>query len=203
MTRLLLLVALLAPSALAQAVVPHTLPFPADGPETHAVELSLGGAGGEALSVAVAAAPDWLRFDAPSVRTRAGEAEPVARLAFRVAPSAPVSEAASVELVVTDAAGRARARHVVRVVVAPPEVGLSAPRPNPSRGGAVVAWTQPAGAATLAVYDVLGRRVAVLADGEQVAGAHQRRLPALASGTYVVRLAVGAALRVERLTVAR
>ena len=201
MTRFLLLLALLAPSALAQTGAPHALPFPADAPETHAIELSLSGSEGEALSVAVAAAPDWLRFDAPSVRT--GEAEPVARLAFRVAPSAPVGEAVSVELLVTDAAGRERARHVVRVVVAAPAVELSAPRPNPSRSGAVVAWTQPAGAATLAVYDVLGRRVAVLADGEQVAGAHQRRLPALASGTYVVRLAVGDALRVEQLTVAR
>ena len=40
----------------------------------------------------------------------------------------------------------------------------------------------------VSVVDRLGREVAVLAEGELAAGAHERRLPRLASGTYVVRL---------------
>ncbi|HEX9952834.1 MAG TPA: T9SS type A sorting domain-containing protein [Rubricoccaceae bacterium] len=61
-----------------------------------------------------------------------------------------------------------------------------------------------AGPVLLAVYDVLGREVAVLARGEQAAGPHESRLEAgrLAPGVYVVRLEAGRATVVRRVTVA-
>ena len=86
------------------------------------------------------------------------------------------------------------------------ELSLSAPSPNPTRGSARVAFSlAEAGAARLSVVDALGREVAVLADGELSAGAHEAtfdtaRLPA---GVYVVRLAAGGQVLVQNATVTR
>ncbi len=68
--------------------------------------------------------------------------------------------------------------------------------PNPARGGAMLRYTvETAGAVDLAVYDMLGRRVAVLAQGPSAAGAFEVRWdgrdqsgrPA-ESGVYALRL---------------
>lgn len=78
--------------------------------------------------------------------------------------------------------------------------------PNPLSGRATVAF-ELASAAEVQVeaFDVLGRRVAVLADGPLGAGAHEAAFDAgaLPSGVYVVRLQAGEASRTVRLTVAR
>ena len=200
------LILLAAPATAAQDAV-HALPYPGRVPQTHALELTLGGAEGEALTVRVASAPGWLAFvldaDAPEPD---GATEPVGRLAFEVVPGAPVGETGRVEVAVVDERGGERARHVVRVRVSAPELALSAPWPNPSRGGAAVAFTlADAGAVRLSVLDALGREVAVLADGDLPAGGHERRLRAgaLAAGLYAVRLVTGTDDRVRRLTVVR
>ena len=200
-----LLTLLLVTPALAQGAAPYALPFPTGAPQTHAVELALGGAAlGEPLTARVGDAPRWLRFEAPeAVATLAGPEEVVARLAFEVAADAPVGEAATVELVVAGADGLERARHAFSVVVEAPAVALAAPVPNPSRGGAEVTFTSDGGALRLSVVDVLGREVAVLADGALAPGAHTARVPRLASGTYVVRLVAGEVAHAERLTVVR
>ncbi len=55
------------------------------------------------------------------------------------------------------------------------ELRLDAPFPNPARGVVRVAYSLPrAGTARLAAFDLLGRQVAVLAEGEQPAGARDR-----------------------------
>ncbi len=87
-------------------------------------------------------------------------------------------------------------------------VGLGAPYPNPAGSGAV---TVPFGLGErarvrLAVVDVLGREVAVLADGTWEAGDYAVRLDAgrLAPGAYAVRLTVsGAVVSARVLTVTR
>ena len=58
---------------------------------------------------------------------------------------------------------------------------------------------------TIAVYDLLGRRVAVLVDGEVAAGHHGVRFEAghLASGVYVYRMVAGAYVETRRLTLVR
>lgn len=57
----------------------------------------------------------------------------------------------------------------------------------------------------MAVFDVLGRRVATLVDGVVGAGAHTATWDAggAAPGVYVVRLVAGPAVRSARLVVAR
>ena len=85
--------------------------------------------------------------------------------------------------------------------------GLAVVGPNPSAGRTAVAlWlAAPADRAMVALYDVLGRRVAVLHDGPAAAGrldvaVDGDRLP---SGAYVVRASTGSASWTARVTVAR
>ena len=84
------------------------------------------------------------------------------------------------------------------------ETALLPTRPNPSRGEAVVAFSlAEAGAARVAVVDVLGREVAVLAQGTAEAGTHEATVQGLAPGTYLVVLETGGARTTSRLTVVR
>ena len=64
--------------------------------------------------------------------------------------------------------------------------------PNPAGARATVAYRLPApGRVRLAVYDLLGREVALLADGDLAVGAHEATLDArpLPAGAYFIRLA--------------
>lgn len=79
-------------------------------------------------------------------------------------------------------------------------------RPNPSRGTARVTFelgTLAEGEA--AVYDVLGRRVATLAQGAFAAGSHEIAIETAgwAPGVYTVRVRAGEAVATQRLTVVR
>ena len=83
-------------------------------------------------------------------------------------------------------------------------LGLPFPNPAPSASTVVVRLDAPA-EVEVAVYDALGRRVAVAASGAFAAGDHPVRVDAsaLAPGVYVVRLATDGAVRSQRLVVAR
>src|SRR5690606_36928455 len=77
--------------------------------------------------------------------------------------------------------------------------------PNPfARQTAISYEVAAASDVRLAVYDVLGREVAVLVDARQEAGAHRATFDAsgLAAGTYVYRLVVGNDVQTGRLTLA-
>ena len=83
---------------------------------------------------------------------------------------------------------------------------LEGAAPNPTAGATRIAFTlAQAGPTRLAVYDLLGREVAVLADGQLAEGRHEVRLDAgaLASGTYVYRLQAGTEALTGRMTVTR
>ena len=78
--------------------------------------------------------------------------------------------------------------------------------PNPTRGQATLRYTLTETAdVRLAVYDALGREVAVLAEGREEAGAHAAVLDtrALPAGVYVYRLSANGATAAGRLTVAK
>ena len=87
-----------------------------------------------------------------------------------------------------------------------PDAGLSLAIPNPVRGAATVAYgVTTAGSARVAVYDLLGREVAVLVDGPMSAGEQTAALDAsaLAAGAYVVRLETEAGALSRTVTVVR
>jgi hypothetical protein len=78
--------------------------------------------------------------------------------------------------------------------------------PNPFRGAAEVTLTlAEASDATVGVYDVLGRQVALLHEGALRAGAHTFRLDGggLPAGVYVVRVEGGGTLAARTVTLLR
>lgn len=87
----------------------------------------------------------------------------------------------------------------------PDKVKLTA-YPNPFRNLAIVEYALPKPKnVRLAMYDVLGRRVAVLENGRKDAGRHRVTLRSdrLSSGVYFGRLRAGTQTRTQKITVAR
>ena len=88
-----------------------------------------------------------------------------------------------------------------------PEVDLSVvTAPNPLSGSGTVSFGLAAGGpVTVALYDALGRQVALLADAPYGPGRHAVAVPAstLPAGVYVVRVAAEGEARTARLTVVR
>ncbi|HEX8385597.1 MAG TPA: DUF4397 domain-containing protein, partial [Rubricoccaceae bacterium] len=93
-------------------------------------------------------------------------------------------------LTATDSTGTVDGGVIVTGAEDAPTAGLSLAVASPTRAGAAVRYAVPTdGPVRLVVVDVLGREVAVLADGERAAGAHTARLNgAHAPGADVVRL---------------
>ncbi len=89
--------------------------------------------------------------------------------------------------------------------VIPDEVTLTS-YPNPFRKQATVEYTLPEQTdVRVALYDVLGRRVATLEEGNKQAGRHQIQLKGsdLSSGVYFGRLEAGGETRTQKITVVR
>jgi hypothetical protein len=89
---------------------------------------------------------------------------------------------------------------------APEQLALHAPFPNPSRNETTVRYELPASTEVqIAVYDVLGRRVATPVEGRKNAGRSefQLRTQQLPSGTYILRLQAAEQTRTQRLTVVK
>jgi len=85
-------------------------------------------------------------------------------------------------------------------------LSLSTARPNPAGFTSTVVLTLPAPAAVrLAVYDVIGREVAVVTDATLAEGSHTATVDVsgLTPGVYVLRLTGEAGSAVTRLTVSR
>jgi hypothetical protein len=86
----------------------------------------------------------------------------------------------------------------------PEELALRAPFPNPFQDQATVRYELPrATDVQVAVYDLLGRRVATPVDGQKTAGRAQFQLRTqdLPSGTYFLRLQAAEQTRTQRLTI--
>ncbi|MEN9839790.1 MAG: hypothetical protein RL177_1269, partial [Bacteroidota bacterium] len=84
----------------------------------------------------------------------------------------------------------------------PTELTLNQNHPNPFNPSTVVSFGLPeSGSVKLAVYDILGREVAVLADGTFAAGWHQVRFDAtgLATGMYLYRIQTGGTVITKRM----
>jgi hypothetical protein len=89
--------------------------------------------------------------------------------------------------------------------VIPDEVTLTS-YPNPVQKQATVEYTLPEQTdVRVALYDVLGRRVATLEEGSKQAGRHQIQLEktGLSSGVYFGRLEAGSQTLTQKITVVR
>jgi subtilisin family serine protease len=129
---------------------------------------------------------------------------------LRVAPSTrivPRSKTTPLQLLV----GSAEYVEAKREAVLPAEVALLQNYPNPFSESTTIEFALPAqDNVRMTVYDVLGRRVAVLADGSHRAGSHRIQWQsgsgsqgALASGLYLVRLETSSATRMMKMMVVR
>ena len=91
----------------------------------------------------------------------------------------------------------------------PDQLALHAPFPNPSQNQATVRYEVPERLqdteVQIAVYDLLGRRVATPVDGQKNVGRAQVQLRTqdLPSGTYILRLQAADQTRTQRLTVVK
>lgn len=194
--RLLFCFFMLVPSpASAQPDVVHHVPFAAGGNTLALTVVNTAEEHATAATVTLADAPAWLAVTPDEVKfdsLAAGE-EALASFSFDVAPEAPVGEAAAVRFTITTADGQAVEKSVWLEVSAPAVFRVDGAYPNPARAQTTFAYELPRAAEVrLAVYDVLGRRVAEVVREEQGAGRHEVPWSAdgLASGLYVWRLAV-------------
>ena len=88
----------------------------------------------------------------------------------------------------------------------PKRVALRGAAPNPFRSSTEIVYALPERTdVTLAVYDLMGRRVATLASGSRGTGVHRARLgsTSLSSGAYVVRLQADGQQKIRRITVVK
>jgi hypothetical protein len=118
------------------------------------------------------------------------------------APFQPTQRTAEAD---TDADAEA-APSVEATVEAPMVFALGQSAPNPTTGLTEITFTLPAAYdVRLAVYDVLGREVAVVVAERREAGRHVARFDAdaLPSGIYVYRLDAGGQTATRRMTVTR
>ncbi|MCP4230041.1 MAG: T9SS type A sorting domain-containing protein [bacterium] len=84
----------------------------------------------------------------------------------------------------------------------PVTFSLSAAYPNPSSGMARVAFTVPETATLeLELYDVKGRKVDTLAEGEYAAGEYEAEVNGLSSGVYLYRLTSGNFAETKKMVV--
>lgn len=95
---------------------------------------------------------------------------------------------------------------VIHEAALPTAFALEANYPNPFNPETVLPFALPEAAqVTIAVYDVMGRRVAVLVDGAVAAGHHRVtfRAEGLPSGLYLVRMQAGSFAQTRRLTLVK
>ena len=92
-----------------------------------------------------------------------------------------------------------------RESLVPEQLELTPSYPNPFREATTIAYTLPEPASvTLEIYDLLGRRIASLVDGEQAAGFHEVKWAgAQASGVYLSVLKVGNTVQTQKLVQVR
>ncbi len=111
---------------------------------------------------------------------------------------------------ITAAAAQARLTEDVQSLSAtldvPAEFALSSNYPNPFNPETTIPFALPeASEVLIAVYDVTGRRVALLVSGPMQAGHHEVAFRAdhLASGLYLVRMQAGSFSQVRRMTLVK
>ena len=133
-----------------------------------------------------------------SVTYEAADAEGIVTVSF--APASPIGDGDRVVATATDGDGNTSEFSSSPVVVpnesdAPsPAAALHAPAPNPFATRTMLRYdVAEVGPVRIAVYDLLGREVAVLVDEERVADQYEVELSgrSLASGVYLVQMTVG------------
>ena len=178
-------------SATAQQV--HRVPFES---RDNVVELAVrhtSSISAQRVSVEVLQAPAWLTFSSSVFELDdlgPQEMQPV-EFAFSVDNTAPVDQRQTVTFVVSSSSGEQWRKEISIAVDPPREYRLFDTYPNPFNPSTTVEFELPEHSyVTLRAYDLLGREVALIVEGELAPGHHRRTWNAagLASGVYVIVL---------------
>jgi hypothetical protein len=169
------------------------LPF---GSTANTIELTVANTSAVASSdvtVEISNLPSWLRFAATEQRIgtlKAGE-EASASFSFSVDKSAPVRKEQKLSFIVSSAAGERWSKEITISVSPPDRFELFRNYPNPFNPATTISYQLSADAkVSLKVFDVLGREVATIVDGDRLAGHYEERWNAalFSSGTYIYQL---------------
>lgn len=195
----LALAVLWVPDTLAQPAIPeessasHVIPFDSQD-NTIVLTLKSPAAVPATYTVRVTEHPEWVAFESVEEEAEVAATTGEVLFTFDVAASAPPSVAGDVVIVISGESGEQWTKRISLSVGAPAQFVLEEAYPNPFQQQVTVPFTLPEAArVTVTAYDVLGRRVAIMADGEFGAGRHTAHLDAtgLASGAYFIRAVMG------------
>lgn len=130
---------------------------------------------------------------------------------IQISSEATVADIRKGTLTLTHGAVNVRGPIRIDLQSAPTELVLRPPYPNPLRSQATIEYSIPEPSdVRVEVYDILGRRVALLRDKHEEEGIHQVRWRGrfahgrpMAAGPYFVRIRAGETVRTQKLTIVR
>ena len=171
----------------------YSIPFASQG---NIIELSIANISSTtagSVSIQVTNVPSWMRFDdvERQIPTVTGGGEGTVAFSFSIEKSAPVDREHTLRFVITSSTGENWTKEITVAVAAPEQFELFQNYPNPFNPTTAIGYQLSATSrVSLKVFDVLGREVATLVDGDRPAGYHEERWDAgaFASGMYVYEL---------------
>ena len=192
-TLTLLALSTLAFTGIGLAQNAHTIPFASS---SNSIELAVANESTipiSAVKVEVTNVPPWLRFSATEQRIALIKAnqEILALFPFSVDKTAPVSKDHTLRFIITAPTGERWTKEITIAVAAPERFELLQNYPNPFNPTTTIAYQlTSASRASLKVFDLLGREVVTLVDGDRTAGYQYEAWDAsrFSSGMYVYQL---------------
>lgn len=171
----------------------HSVPFASRG---NSLELAIANTTGgiaKDVSVLIEDIPEWMEFSSTDFVVGSLEAGQVAtaRFTFHIDEQAPVGQPATLTAIARSWQQVSWEKKIKMHVAPPSEFALDQNYPNPFNPTTTITYRLPAQMnVRVTVFDVLGRRVATLADGLQEAGTQTLSWDAsrLASGLYFYRV---------------
>jgi len=147
-----------------------------------------------AVTVAVDSKPSWIIIKSDKVQAGdiAVKNEKVVSFNFDVDKKAPVGKTESIVFKITSQSGEQWTKEIKVTAGAPDKYELFQNYPNPFNPTTTISYQLPFDSKVLIkVYDILGREVSTLFDGEQKAGYYENKFPSggnISSGVYIYRL---------------
>lgn len=171
----------------------HELPFAAQNATLELAIENFGTSDLEGVTITTMDAPSWLRFvpDTRTIGQVGGNKTATARFSLSVEPSAPIGQEHRVSMTVLAATGMSWKKELLISVAPPTTFELFQNFPNPFNPSTTIAYQLPGESnVSIKVFDLLGREVAILANGQQRAGHHDVSWDASrqSSGMYVYEL---------------
>jgi hypothetical protein len=171
----------------------YTVPI---GDKAHKIELVLLNTTGKQLKnvlVQVEDNPLWMKLENKEIEIAkiAPKNEFSASFSFKITGEAQVGDTSEVSLIATDNSGFSWEKTIQLSPSAPSEFELMPNYPNPFNPSTTIQYRLPAQMEVqVSVYNILGRKVATLADALQEAGQQELRWDAsnMASGLYFYRV---------------